>query len=112
MKNKRDLLLVDKYENILPAINNQLITETIEEKIERVELKNEIIEQINSLDNHYRDVLLLYYYMNLSYTEIAQKLNIKEGTVKSRVSRAKNLIKAKITQNNISDYFSYGKGGK
>lgn len=112
MKNKRELL-IDDYDNVVSLSNNRFNLDTVEDKIEKKELNKEIMEQIHSLDSHYREVILLYYYMNLSYAEIAQTLNIKEGTVKSRVSRAKNLIKDKIIKNNISDYYiTYGKSGK
>ena len=47
-----------------------------------------IREAVQSLPAHYRDPLLLRYYLNYEYAEIASVLNIPEGTVKSRLHRA------------------------
>ncbi len=45
-------------------------------------------EAITALPSHYREPLLLRYYLNYEYAEIAAVLNIPEGTVKSRLHRA------------------------
>ncbi|MAV33978.1 MAG: RNA polymerase subunit sigma [Planctomycetaceae bacterium] len=44
---------------------------------------------INDLPEEFRIVLLMYYFEECSYKEIATHLNIKIGTVMSRLSRAK-----------------------
>ncbi len=47
----------------------------------------------NILDPCSRDILFAYYFDSMSYKEIAQKFNMKEGTIKSRISRSKARIK-------------------
>ncbi len=44
---------------------------------------------------HNREVILLYYYEQLSIKEIAKTLAVPEGTVKSRLSRGKKVLKEK-----------------
>ncbi len=39
---------------------------------------------------------MLYYYNELSYREISEALEISIGTVKSRLNRAKNILKTEI----------------
>ena len=52
-----------------------------------------ILENVlNNIDLDLRTVTVLYYYDELSVSEIAETLNIPEGTVKSRLSRARNTI--------------------
>ena len=52
-----------------------------------------ILENVlNNIDSDLRTVTVLYYYDELSVSEIAETLNIPEGTVKSRLSRARNII--------------------
>ena len=61
--------------------------------IEKKEIRKEIINIINKeLDEYYKQVIILRYYYNLSYEDIACLLNIKIGTVKSRIYRAKQII--------------------
>ena len=52
-----------------------------------------ILENVlNRIDTDLRTVTVLYYYDELSISEIAESLNIPEGTVKSRLSRARNTV--------------------
>ena len=48
------------------------------------------------LPGKYKDVILCFYFLDMSIKEIAQALNVKEGTVKSRLSRAKIKLKEKL----------------
>jgi RNA polymerase sigma-70 factor, ECF subfamily len=54
----------------------------------------EIMDVINSLDEDLRIVTLLFYYEDLPQKEIAQVLNIPSGTVRSRLFRAKERLRA------------------
>jgi len=40
----------------------------------------------------YREVLYLYYYLELSTREIAQAIDAPEGTVRARIHRARELL--------------------
>ena len=57
------------------------------------ERKAQVQKCITSLDEEYRDVLVLRDIQGLSYEEIKDILKIPEGTVKSRLSRARNALK-------------------
>lgn len=47
---------------------------------------------LNKIDKDLKTITVLYYYDDLSVSEISEMLNIPEGTVKSRLSRARNKI--------------------
>ena len=47
---------------------------------------------LNKIDNDLRTVVVLYYYDDLSVAQVSEILNIPEGTVKSRLSRARDKI--------------------
>lgn len=51
-----------------------------------------LAEAINRLPAEFKEVILLYYYQGYSVSEIAGLLEIAEGTVSSRLSRARNRI--------------------
>ncbi len=48
---------------------------------------------LNRLDDSLRIPVLLYYYRSFTLEEIGEMMDIPEGTVKSRLSRARNLLK-------------------
>lgn len=47
---------------------------------------------INSLDDDLRTTTILFYFEDMKYKDIAKVLNVKEGTIKSRLSRAKEKL--------------------
>lgn len=51
---------------------------------------------LNQLPESYRLVLALFYYENLRYREIAERLEWPIGTVMSRLARAKSSLRAKL----------------
>lgn len=55
---------------------------------------------INSLDEDLRITTILFYFEDMKYKDIAKILNVKEGTIKSRLSRAKeklyNILKEEL----------------
>lgn len=55
-----------------------------------------LIEAMNSLDTKHRVVLVLRYFNDLSYEEIAQTVSIPLGTVKSRIHQGLKLLRGKF----------------
>jgi RNA polymerase sigma-70 factor (ECF subfamily) len=51
---------------------------------------------IQSLPPHYRVVVVLRHQQDLSYEEIAEALHLPLGTVKARIHRARELLKARL----------------
>jgi len=67
-----------------------LPTEVVEQK----ELRELIAKSINELNDDHRQILIMRELEDMSYCDIADVLNISEGTVKSRIARARqNLVK-------------------
>lgn len=56
------------------------------------EQQAELLQAVEQLSEDHRDILLLRYYDDLSYQEIADHLGIKLGTVMSRLSRARDRL--------------------
>jgi RNA polymerase sigma-70 factor (ECF subfamily) len=56
------------------------------------ELSKGMATAMGKLSDDHRDILLLRYYHDLSYQEIADSLQVKLGTVMSRLSRAKSRL--------------------
>lgn len=66
---------------------------SLEERILDKWGSEEIYQKINSLPNKYLRVIVYFYFDDLSYEEIATILNIHVSTVRSRLHRAKFLIR-------------------
>ncbi len=62
----------------------------------RQETVQYVQSMLNSMREEYRIVLVLRELEGYSYEEIAQQLSCSLGTVKSRISRARNYLKAQI----------------
>ncbi|MBQ3087496.1 MAG: sigma-70 family RNA polymerase sigma factor [Clostridia bacterium] len=56
-----------------------------------------LIEAVRTLPVKYASVIILYYYEGYSVKEISQILSEKENTVKSRLKRARELLKGVLT---------------
>ena len=56
------------------------------------ECRDEILAAMEHLSRDHRDILILRYYDDLSYAEIADVLGVKAGTVMSRLSRARGRL--------------------
>ena len=69
--------------NQLPSPEELLINQ------EETKLLREIVE---TLHPKYKDIIKLYYFKELSCEEIAQNLDLPEGTVKVRLYRARELL--------------------
>ena len=58
---------------------------------------NELVKIIQTMPDGYRSIINLYFVEGYNHREIADLLNISEGTSKSQLSRAKIILKQKLT---------------
>lgn len=72
--------------------------ETPEGELLRKEKIRAVREAVLSLPEEQRDVIVLREFEDMQYSEIAELLGISEGTVKSRISRAREHLK-KVLEN-------------
>ena len=66
--------------------------ESLLDEICRKESYNEIVSAILKLEDRYRDVLTFYYLNDLSVSEIASLLSLKENTVKQQLFRGRRKL--------------------
>lgn len=74
-------------------------TYTIEEEFV---VKSEIQDALMSLNKKQREVIVLFYYNDLTIKEIASALGVFEGTVKSRLFKARKVLKKELEHSNES----------
>lgn len=80
---------------------------TSQNSIERDYIQKEeqesLAQLVNQLPVKYREVIWLYYYVELSVAEIAQVLYCSENTVKTRLARGRKLAKMSMEEGMV-DY--------
>ncbi|MDO4329000.1 MAG: RNA polymerase sigma factor [Lachnospiraceae bacterium] len=64
------------------------------------ETSAELRQAVSQLSMKYRTVILLYYFNELGIREIAQITGTFEGTVKSRLNKARKLLRERLEQRN------------
>lgn len=69
-----------------------------EKKLELSDESAYLIKKINQLENIYKEVIELRYFEEMSYSDIATLLECNVGTVKSRLFKAKEILKHMILQ--------------
>ncbi|GLC89548.1 sigma-70 family RNA polymerase sigma factor [Lysinibacillus piscis] len=70
--------------------------DSLELDYEQKEQRQTIGELVNALPIKYREVIWLYYYIELSVVDIAEVLKCSPNTVKTRLVRARKLVKITI----------------
>jgi RNA polymerase sigma-70 factor (ECF subfamily) len=77
--------------------NKELIQNEVSDKEIFAELeKSELFNSIMKLKKNYKEIILMYYYQQLSVNEISQILDITESNAFTRLSRARQLLKDEL----------------
>lgn len=71
----------------------------IEEHMERMAMQDVMTRALNELKKEYKEILVLRDMQGHTYDEIAEVLDLSSGTVKSRLSRARQALKNILEQN-------------
>lgn len=89
-KNSRNPLVYVDFDTFLahPAYDDPATRER-----EQQEIKAMIEKSLEELDYKYREVLILYYLEDMSYKDIAEVLQVPQGTVGVRLKRAKEALR-------------------
>lgn len=69
-----------------------------ESELERQELRALLFKEIGQLPVEFQEVLVLKYYHDLSVADMGEMLEIPEGTVRSRLHRARQKLKISLKE--------------
>lgn len=95
-----------------PSLDDEVLFENAEEmdiqlipqkQIEAQELRNAVVTAVKNLPVFQRECVMMYYYNEMSVSQIAEILEIKEGTVKSRLYNARKSIKSELEKLGFSE---------
>ncbi len=65
---------------------------------DRIERKSAVMDAVMQLPQKYRTVIHLFYFEDMSVAEIAGALGDKESTIKSRLSRARDMLRPMLKE--------------
>lgn len=89
-------ILMNECKNIMRKEKKFVYLEEVErtedEYIQEKESKMDIKEVLKHLSNDYREVINYYYIQEKKISEISKILKVPEGTIKSRLSRARKIM--------------------
>ena len=95
-KRKKEVLLSEDGQGIFEQqyeTDEDLLPQDI---LESKEKQRMILDILDSLPEEQKEVIYLRYYNGLSVKQIAEKLNISDGTVKSRLNYGRKKIQAEV----------------
>lgn len=86
-------ILVNASKQIIARSNRVILTEQ-EQQLETASMieSNEMWEIVMELEEEFREIVVLYYYEEFAVKEISKMLKLPEGTVKSRLARARQKL--------------------
>ncbi|MCC5908825.1 MAG: RNA polymerase sigma factor [Clostridiaceae bacterium] len=82
-------------------ITKETPEDIIIEQLDSQHIKHSLKIAMEQLDLNSKEVILLRYYHNLSYKDMSSTLSIKEGTVKSRLKRAKDKLHTLLSKGGV-----------
>ncbi len=95
----RDFLQQKRHASRFPEAELDEMIDSAIVELPRADLiadANAAVAALKALDEPFRAALVLFYLQEHSYKEIAEILNVPIGTVMSRISRGKELLRARI----------------
>lgn len=99
-KNKRLPIPIFNFDELLP----HLITEEIlEQELDKKKLQGMLNKSLDKINIKYREPLILYYFEEMNYQEIADILQTPTSTVGIRLKRGKYFLK-KLFKEEYNDY--------
>ncbi len=73
-------------------------TVTVSDALEEAEERGQLLAEVERLPEKLRRVLLLYYYDDLSYQDIAAMLGVSTATINARLTRARLLLRERLNR--------------
>lgn len=97
----RDILRISWFKKIimLKDIEDNSLIDTngnVEDKVINKIQNEELLKEVMNLPRKYKEIIILFYYEELSTIEISKTLKLPEGTVRSQLFRARTMLKSKI----------------
>jgi len=65
--------------------------------VDRADELQQLMGEVESLPEEYRKVVMLYYYQDMTYRELAQLLGVSAATINARLTKARTLLRERLS---------------
>jgi RNA polymerase sigma-70 factor (ECF subfamily) len=96
-KNERRPLLPFDFDTVIP---HAVYEDPAESEREQKDMRAYLERGLGNISSKYREVLVLHYFEDMAYKDIADILQVPQGTVGIRIKRAKEALRAQYTDKN------------
>ncbi len=95
-KNEKRPLLPFDFDTIIP---HAVYEDPVENEREQKDMRAYLERGLEQIPSKYREVLVLHYFEDMAYKDIADILQVPQGTVGIRLKRAKEALRAAYKEN-------------
>ena len=106
LKKKKPMLFEAEENEVYEILPDEDLNFQPEDSLDQSELQRTVMEVLDELNEEKRACVLMMYFEELSVSEIAQTLEIPEGTVKTRLFSARKDLKEKFSKRGITSAYS------
>jgi RNA polymerase sigma-70 factor (ECF subfamily) len=71
--------------------------ETPDEAAAKHDDERRLLDEVALLPESYREVILMYYYEDVTYAEVAQVLGVSSATVNARLTKARAMLRERLS---------------
>ncbi|HVW39284.1 MAG TPA: RNA polymerase sigma factor [Pirellulales bacterium] len=65
---------------------------------ERGERLERLLDEVEALPDEYREVVMLYYYDDVTYQELAETLGVSAATINARLTKARAMLRERMSR--------------
>lgn len=92
-------ILINNCNDVIKKRKKVISLEIVKEESYKEKFKNvDLYMAINELEEDLKMVIIMFYFMDMAIKEIAKAQSIAEGTVKSRLNRARKKLEEKLSK--------------
>lgn len=106
LKKKKPMLFEAEENEAFEVLPDEDTSFSPEENLDQTELQKTVMEVLDELSEEKRACVLMMYFEEFSVGEIAETLEIPEGTVKTRLFSARKDLKEKFAKRGITSLYS------
>jgi RNA polymerase sigma factor (sigma-70 family) len=68
----------------------------VRDAMDRRERAEQLVREVERLPHAYREVLMLYYYQDCTYQDLADVLGVSSATINARLTKARAMLRARM----------------